>query len=294
MAGGGTIQVPRGYCWPAFSRTHILVFRDHIHFYCRGKLGRAHSRNGVARVGASRLTWFPDRSTFVARCQCRRQHDFCHGPRLLRLLDCLGAKGSWPAGLSQGTFCAQGRDHRSAKAAHGAGVFRSGLSRDCFDPVPADLFELSSLRQHLRGRKHDGSHGQVGSGLWLAGAHTILFPGIADGTGAGVGVHVVDSGVHAADLSAGRSASTGHHGKTNFGLTVRTAGALKKGTINMTGNLTVGLAALGAALGVGLIGMKASEAVGRNPEASTKVLVQSILAIAFAEAIVFYALFLAK
>jgi F-type H+-transporting ATPase subunit c len=62
----------------------------------------------------------------------------------------------------------------------------------------------------------------------------------------------------------------------------------------MTGNLTVGLAALGAAIGVGLIGAKASEAVGRNPEASTKVLVQSILAIAFAEAIVFYALFLAK
>ena len=62
----------------------------------------------------------------------------------------------------------------------------------------------------------------------------------------------------------------------------------------MTGNVTVGLAALGAALGVGLIGMKASEAVGRNPDASTKVLVQSILAIAFAEAIVFYALFLAK
>ena len=62
----------------------------------------------------------------------------------------------------------------------------------------------------------------------------------------------------------------------------------------MTGNWTVGLAALGAAIGVGLIGMKASEAVGRNPEASTKVLVQSILAIAFAEAIVFYALFLAK
>jgi F-type H+-transporting ATPase subunit c len=62
----------------------------------------------------------------------------------------------------------------------------------------------------------------------------------------------------------------------------------------MSGNLTVGLAALGAAIGVGLIGAKASEAVGRNPEGSTKVLVQSILAIAFAEAIVFYALFLAK
>ena len=62
----------------------------------------------------------------------------------------------------------------------------------------------------------------------------------------------------------------------------------------MSGNLHVGLAALGAALGVGLIGMKASEAVGRNPGAATKILVQSILAIAFAEAIVFYALFLVK
>jgi F-type H+-transporting ATPase subunit c len=58
------------------------------------------------------------------------------------------------------------------------------------------------------------------------------------------------------------------------------------------GSLHVGLAALGAALGVGFIGMKASEAVGRNPGAATKILVQSILAIAFAEAIVFYALFL--
>jgi len=45
---------------------------------------------------------------------------------------------------------------------------------------------------------------------------------------------------------------------------------------------------------LGLIGMKASEAVGRNPGASTKILVQAILAIAFAEAIGFYALFLAK
>ena len=62
----------------------------------------------------------------------------------------------------------------------------------------------------------------------------------------------------------------------------------------MSGNLHVGLAALGAAIAVGLIGMRAAEAVGRNPEASTKVLVQSILAIAFAEAIVFYTLFLVK
>jgi F-type H+-transporting ATPase subunit c len=62
----------------------------------------------------------------------------------------------------------------------------------------------------------------------------------------------------------------------------------------MTGNLHIALAALGAAIAVGMIGYKASDAVGRNPGASTKILVQSILAIAFAEAIVFYALFLAK
>lgn len=61
----------------------------------------------------------------------------------------------------------------------------------------------------------------------------------------------------------------------------------------VTGNIHVGLAALGAAIGVGLIGAKASEAVGRNPGASTKILVQSILAIAFAEGIVFFAIFLA-
>jgi F-type H+-transporting ATPase subunit c len=62
----------------------------------------------------------------------------------------------------------------------------------------------------------------------------------------------------------------------------------------VVGSVHVGLAALGAALGVGFIGMKASEAVGRNPGASTKILVQAILAIAFAEAIVFYAIFLVK
>jgi F-type H+-transporting ATPase subunit c len=62
----------------------------------------------------------------------------------------------------------------------------------------------------------------------------------------------------------------------------------------MGGNIHVGLAALGAAIGVGLIGMGASSAVGRNPGASAKVMVMAILTIAFAEAIVFYALFLVK
>jgi F-type H+-transporting ATPase subunit c len=62
----------------------------------------------------------------------------------------------------------------------------------------------------------------------------------------------------------------------------------------LTGNLHVAFAAAGAAIGVGLIGMRASEAVGRNPGAATKILVQSILAIAFAEGIVFFAIFLVR
>jgi F-type H+-transporting ATPase subunit c len=62
----------------------------------------------------------------------------------------------------------------------------------------------------------------------------------------------------------------------------------------LSGNLHVGLSGLGAAIGVGLIGMGASSAVGRNPGAATPILVQAILSIAFAEAIVFYALFLVK
>ena len=59
-------------------------------------------------------------------------------------------------------------------------------------------------------------------------------------------------------------------------------------------NLHIGLAAFGAAIAVGMIGSRAADVVGRNPGSSTKVLVQSILAIAFAEAIVFYTLFLVR
>ncbi len=62
----------------------------------------------------------------------------------------------------------------------------------------------------------------------------------------------------------------------------------------LVGNLHVGLAALGAAIGVGLIGMGASSAVGRNPGAATPILVQAILSTAFAEGIVFFAIFLVQ
>ena len=54
-------------------------------------------------------------------------------------------------------------------------------------------------------------------------------------------------------------------------------------TAGITGNITSALGLLGAAIGVGLIGNKAAEAVGRNPGASGKILVQAIIAMALAE-----------
>jgi F-type H+-transporting ATPase subunit c len=51
-----------------------------------------------------------------------------------------------------------------------------------------------------------------------------------------------------------------------------------------------GLACLGAAIGVGLVGGKAAEAVGRNPNAFGKIIVMGILGMAFAEAVAFYGL----
>ena len=53
-----------------------------------------------------------------------------------------------------------------------------------------------------------------------------------------------------------------------------------------------GLGCLGAALGVGLVGNKAVESVGRNPAAFGKILVMGILGMAFAEAVAFYSLYL--
>ncbi|MFA5249559.1 MAG: ATP synthase F0 subunit C [Candidatus Paceibacterota bacterium] len=57
--------------------------------------------------------------------------------------------------------------------------------------------------------------------------------------------------------------------------------------------LSIGLGALGPAIGVGLIGKGAMEAMGRNPEAAGKIQTAMILAIAFAEAIAIYALVIA-
>lgn len=54
--------------------------------------------------------------------------------------------------------------------------------------------------------------------------------------------------------------------------------------------LAIGLGAFGPGIGVGLIGSKAVEALGRNPEAESQIRNMMILGIVFAEAIAIYAL----
>jgi len=62
---------------------------------------------------------------------------------------------------------------------------------------------------------------------------------------------------------------------------------------SVTGGLIVAIGGLAPAIGVGLIGAKAMEAIGRNPEASGKILPAMLLGMAFAEAIAIYSLILA-
>jgi F-type H+-transporting ATPase subunit c len=57
--------------------------------------------------------------------------------------------------------------------------------------------------------------------------------------------------------------------------------------------IAIGLGAIGPAIGIGMIGAKAMESIGRNPEAAGKILVPMLLACAFAEAVAIYALVIA-
>lgn len=57
--------------------------------------------------------------------------------------------------------------------------------------------------------------------------------------------------------------------------------------------IAIGVGSIGPALAIGKIGGKALEAIGRNPEATGKILVPMLLASAFAEAIAIYALVIA-
>jgi F-type H+-transporting ATPase subunit c len=57
--------------------------------------------------------------------------------------------------------------------------------------------------------------------------------------------------------------------------------------------IAIAFGALAPGLGLGMIGSKAMEALGRNPEASEQIFVPLILSLAFTEAIGIYALVVA-
>jgi len=57
--------------------------------------------------------------------------------------------------------------------------------------------------------------------------------------------------------------------------------------------LAIGLGAIGPGIGIGMIGAKAMESIGRNPESAGKLFVPMLLTAAFAEAIAIYALVIA-
>lgn len=62
---------------------------------------------------------------------------------------------------------------------------------------------------------------------------------------------------------------------------------------NIASALAIGLGAIGPGIGIGFIGSRAMEALGRNPEAETAIRTLMILAIVFVEAIAIYALVMA-
>ncbi len=63
--------------------------------------------------------------------------------------------------------------------------------------------------------------------------------------------------------------------------------------ISFAGGIIVAIGGIGPALAIGFIGAKAMEALGRNPEASGRILPAMLLGMAFAEAIAIYSLILA-
>jgi len=61
----------------------------------------------------------------------------------------------------------------------------------------------------------------------------------------------------------------------------------------LTGGAIIAIGGIFPAIAIGFIGAKAMEAIGRNPEATGKILPPMLLSLAFAEAIAIYALILA-
>ncbi len=57
--------------------------------------------------------------------------------------------------------------------------------------------------------------------------------------------------------------------------------------------IAMGFGAIGPGIGIGILGGKAMEAIGRNPEAAGEIRTNMILGIAFTEAVAIYALVVA-
>jgi len=57
--------------------------------------------------------------------------------------------------------------------------------------------------------------------------------------------------------------------------------------------LTMGLGSIGPALAIGILVAAGLQAIGRNPEAASKIQTNMVLGIAFAEAVAIYALVVA-
>lgn len=62
---------------------------------------------------------------------------------------------------------------------------------------------------------------------------------------------------------------------------------------NLPAAIAIGIGTLGPGIAIGMIGAKAMEAIGRNPEAQSKILPVMLLGMAFAEALGIYALVVA-
>ena len=61
----------------------------------------------------------------------------------------------------------------------------------------------------------------------------------------------------------------------------------------LAAGLAMGLGAIGPGVGIGVVGLGALNALGRNPEARGSIMTYMILAIAMAEAVAIYALVVA-
>ncbi len=74
---------------------------------------------------------------------------------------------------------------------------------------------------------------------------------------------------------------------------VQTAAQVKQYDPNFPVGLVMAFAGVGPGIGIGLIGLGAMQAIGRNPEATSKIQTNMILGFAFAEAIAIYSLVIA-